>query len=419
MDSGRTETENGNPTGNMLSLEKQEDPHTAPPMFKKRIRSASLSPVVIQHWEVTIYVTVAAVHAVDTQMQTFDCEFFVRAMWVEPGASEKLERGEELFDPRILIKNRVGELERNNESTRVCPWREGPNGEDVVEHRCDYVGTLRDRFELQAFPFDTQFLTVTITSNYPHPDWPVPALEGTTVSFVIDPKHNRSSKGIVGNMRSQPEFQIDIDPVLALSTHTGAKDPDAGKVAKKELKSAHDSGDEALIAAAEAAYDALPKQPRKFATVYADLSALRRYDYYLWNVMVPQFLITMLGVTVYGIPIDDVADRMSVTLALVLTAVAFKFTVTENLPQVSYLTYLDYFTLMNMLFLVVLGLENLIASKWSSDKDEIEEFDEHALFYILCLYVGTMACFGIIGVTLHKLRSSAANAREGIDHTDD
>ena len=53
-----------------------------------------------------------------------------------------------------------------------------------------------------------------------------------------------------------------------------------------------------------------------------------------------QFLIDILSFCSFSVDISSPSDRLSVTLTLLLTAVAFKFVVSQSLPTISYLTLL-------------------------------------------------------------------------------
>merc|ERR1712134_237751 len=139
----------------------------------------------------------------------------------------------------------------------------------------------------------------------------------------------------------------------------------------------------------------------KFSLIYIDVLARRRSSYFVWNVMIPVFLISSVGCTVYGIPMSDLADRLSVTLTLMLTNVAYKITVADSLPQLGYLTYLDYFTVFNFVFLVILAFENLIVGR-NADKDWAEDFDDWTLFAMSLVYVITSAIFIARAWLLHK-----------------
>lgn len=111
------------------------------------------------------------------------------------------------------------------------------------------------------------------------------------------------------------------------------------------------------------------------------LLATRRPEYYLWfvkpcmlprhstdsllcvvprNIEVPMFVLTSLTGATWAIPDDDVADRLSVSLALVLTAVAYKLTVAESIPQVAYLTMLDRFIGLCFVHITLAAVENSI-----------------------------------------------------------
>ena len=58
---------------------------------------------------------------------------------------------------------------------------------------------------------------------------------------------------------------------------------------------------------------------------------------------------------------DEIADRLSVTVTLMLAAVAFMFIVSTMLPKVSYLTIMDYYILVGFGLLMLMIAENAIA----------------------------------------------------------
>ena len=68
-------------------------------------------------------------------------------------------------------------------------------------------------------------------------------------------------------------------------------------------------------------------------------------------------LTSLTGLT-WAVPPADVADRLSVSLTLVLTAVAYKLTVPQSIPQVAYLTLLDKFVSLCFVFMVLVAVEN-------------------------------------------------------------
>ncbi|CAM9106402.1 unnamed protein product, partial [Ectocarpus fasciculatus] len=90
----------------------------------------------------------------------------------------------------------------------------------------------------------------------------------------------------------------------------------------------------------------------------------RKAGYYVSNVVIPLAVLTLLGPLSNAVEADGSAlgtgDRLSVTLTLILTAVAYKFVVAASLPQVSYLTLLDLHVLACFAFLVVNAVENVV-----------------------------------------------------------
>eukprot|EP01083_Nonionella_stella_P063989 166364_1 len=84
-------------------------------------------------------------------------------------------------------------------------------------------------------------------------------------------------------------------------------------------------------------------------------------SYYFGNIVFPNFLIVAGCFSAFVVPREDIADRLSVTVTLMLAAVAFRFIVSLMLPKVSYLTLMDYYLLLGFLALILLIAENAIA----------------------------------------------------------
>ena len=62
------------------------------------------------------------------------------------------------------------------------------------------------------------------------------------------------------------------------------------------------------------------------------------------------FLITALTFTTFVVEADAIADRVQITLTLLLTSVAFKYYVQQFVPTVSYLTFLEKYILSCLIF---------------------------------------------------------------------
>ena len=101
------------------------------------------------------------------------------------------------------------------------------------------------------------------------------------------------------------------------------------------------------------------------------IEAKRNYTFFIVNVMVVITLIITLSWTSMLIHPDQLDERLSVTLTLLLTAVAFKFVVVESLPKLSYLTYLDMFLFSALFYLVVVIAESAIVATIPDDETRV------------------------------------------------
>jgi hypothetical protein len=76
----------------------------------------------------------------------------------------------------------------------------------------------------------------------------------------------------------------------------------------------------------------------------------------LWNMCFSLFVIDCLVFTAHGIPIGDLADRLSVNLTLLLTAMAFKWVLNDGIPNVPYLTTMEIYVVLTFLMLFIQGM---------------------------------------------------------------
>ena len=94
----------------------------------------------------------------------------------------------------------------------------------------------------------------------------------------------------------------------------------------------------------------------------------RRPGYFYWNVYLLIFLITFIALTIYSVSPDLPQSRLQITCSLIeyfsfhpnlffhlgtllLTSIMFRWSVSRLLPPVSYLTLLDKYTLISLVFI--------------------------------------------------------------------
>ena len=76
----------------------------------------------------------------------------------------------------------------------------------------------------------------------------------------------------------------------------------------------------------------------------------------LWNLCFSLFVIDVMVFTAHGIPINELADRLSVNLTLLLTAMAFKWVLNDGTPNVPYLTVMERYVILTFSMLFFQGV---------------------------------------------------------------
>ena len=106
----------------------------------------------------------------------------------------------------------------------------------------------------------------------------------------------------------------------------------------------------------------IDEERRRYPLLHIYFIGQRWSAYFMWNIALPNFLLSVLVFTSFAIAQESLADRLSVTLTLVLTSVAFKYMVAQELPKISYLTLLDKYILLSFTFLALVGGQNTLAA---------------------------------------------------------
>jgi len=92
---------------------------------------------------------------------------------------------------------------------------------------------------------------------------------------------------------------------------------------------------------------------RRFPAVHLGASVKRRSSFVLLNAALPVSSICFLSLTTFFVPPEDTADRLELSVTILLTAVAFKYTTASYLPMISYMTLIDKFTLLCSFIIVI------------------------------------------------------------------
>jgi hypothetical protein len=80
----------------------------------------------------------------------------------------------------------------------------------------------------------------------------------------------------------------------------------------------------------------------------------RKASFFVTNNLLIVFLITFLSLTLFSAEPTDVSSRLSSVFTLLLTLFAFKIVITNQLPTISYLTIIDKYQVLNIIYLTMI-----------------------------------------------------------------
>ena len=135
--------------------------------------------------------------------------------------------------------------------------------------------------------------------------------------------------------------------------------------------------------------------------IVAKCRVARRSEYFFLNNVLVMFCLVVLSFTIYAFAPTSNMPRIGSSINLLLVAVAFKLSVSANLPLISYLTYLDMYMLGVILYLC---LNILLFASLSVIKDRAyaKDVDE----YVLSCLVMAVVFFHMIFIYIFVSRTN-------------
>lgn len=96
----------------------------------------------------------------------------------------------------------------------------------------------------------------------------------------------------------------------------------------------------------------------RYTTIFIDIDAKRKSGFHIWKIFLPLILVLTISWSVFWIATESVGSRLGVAVIAFLAAVSYGFFVNDNLPKISYLTFMDGFIIGIYAFvtLTVIGL---------------------------------------------------------------
>lgn len=293
------------------------------------------------------------------------------------GAVERLKT---MWWPALVLRDGIGPREVTSISLRRhC-------GFGLIEER--FLATVAQDFaSLNDFPFDSHDLAFTVMSA---------AWVNDEVQFVDElsagpetrrPADPDSKKQAEPDPDSSfdwksPEWEISEFETSLLINPYDELDAFSQQFSDDEFDEAFvdDDGefdlDEFAAQSLEYLFETKPHyfaDPDDDSTIYADfdkptatfaLSIERRSMFYVWNIILPLFLIVSISwVVFWGNRGMSLAERVAISITCLLTVVAFDFLTGDSLPKLAFTTRLDAFYNWSYLFVAFTVVESVISAK--------------------------------------------------------
>jgi hypothetical protein len=284
--------------------------------------------------------------------QTFTADLQIEASWVDKGMQQTLAgvqldtvdfaKDHRVWNPYLSFRNLISDDGCEVWYT-VYQSKDGAEPVNVVDCESDLLpvvcrrwrctrAVFQNSMKLHQFPFDIQRLPISLTVGYDVADVVlVGNVNPAYRSFVV--KHNFAQSG---------EYEL-VPRVFLAQAVTLRQDSCSGRV---------------------------------YPVLNVSVVVRRWPSYFLWNVGLPILVISLLSFSAFAIPAADIADRLGVSLTLLLTIMAFKYVITDRLPNFNNLTYVDHYMLICTAFVILVCVTNLLASRLAkTDSDAADAVD--------------------------------------------
>jgi len=266
--------------------------------------------------QVSIGIWIVDITAIDSAQQNFTADIAVVLQWKDArlahtGAGLTHYALDQIWTPRVGIANETSSVSRKfPDSVEVEP-------DGTVIYRQRYTGSFTQSLRLQSFPFDRQAFHIQLVAIRYRPN-----------EVVFVPDENWIRDGL--------QQAAGISPSITLPDWTVEKWDAKARV-----------------------YGLTPGM--QYSGYAFEFTASRNVAYYIWKVIFPLVLIVMMSWSVFWIDPVNASSQISVAVTSMLTLIAYRFAVDNQLPRLAYMTRLDAFFLVSTL-LVFFSLIEVVAT---------------------------------------------------------
>jgi hypothetical protein len=255
---------------------------------------------------------VYAVNRINTAEEYFEVDFRIFLSW----NAKDFKRWDPQFSTDLYIANAL------SSTADIVDQSPGPvlMKDNILKKSWRVLAKVKGSFRLMDFPFDSQTLHIHV--RVPRVD-----MIGSGASEVIS-------------------------------------DPDQSAEYRMEEESSKNSWI-FQSATANLVMEA-PGKPNFKPRYTISLQFSRLSDYYLKNIAAPNALLALLAFSIFFVDPFDIVSRINIILVILLTVIAFKFSVANLLPVLNYETLLEKY-IMGLVFMTFgFGIETILLSMIAS-----------------------------------------------------
>eukprot|EP00045_Choanoeca_perplexa_P006269 m.53337 g.53337 ORF g.53337 m.53337 type:complete len:454 (+) comp13552_c0_seq2:168-1529(+) len=148
--------------------------------------------------------------------------------------------------------------------------------------------------------------------------------------------------------------------------------------------------------------------PNEFAQMFVYLHVKRMSSYYMWKIVLPLFLSTLLCFSAFFFELDNLSDRNATSLTMFLATAALLYVVSSLLPKTSFLTRVDKFVVVSLMIqFVVAALSWIIVGGFGSISEKrAQNIDDVGVIALPVMYIFVLL-FYFVPPIVHAARFTA------------
>lgn len=293
--------------------------------------------------DLTVHIHMNMLRNINTSDQSFECSLTIQFQWFENVNLNAVSN----WKPEISFVNAINDLK-----IYFCNTNNIKISENLtkIQHTIVVKGEFAEHFELKQFPIDYQRLHVNIVLlNCPsvYQKCINDKVKNTSYNFMNKWFKNRF-KLITGTLIFCKENFIEYDTwkmienMTCLNTITKNEDDPEGV---------------------------------SFCKIVLYLTLERRYQHYVSNIFFPIAIETLLSFITFLVDLEDIAVKTTITLTIILTIFAVKFTASNYIPVLKTSTYMDVYFNYSIIYVCCVTLQNLILYKINHQFDGVIQFN--------------------------------------------